>query len=88
MSGKQPPAWPIYRRLLGYTRPYWPFLAAALVGIRDLGALVALEQRVALQLLLDEGGDLEVRGLQQLDGLPQLRRHHQRLRLAKVEART
>ncbi|MCR6686793.1 lipid A export permease/ATP-binding protein MsbA [Pseudoxanthomonas sp.] len=33
MSGKQPPAWPIYRRLLGYTRPYWPFLAAALVGM-------------------------------------------------------
>ena len=33
MSGKQTPAWPIYRRLLGYTRPYWPFLAAALVGM-------------------------------------------------------
>ena len=34
MSGSvQPPVWPIYRRLLGYTRPYWPFLGAALVGM-------------------------------------------------------
>ena len=27
------PVWPIYRRLLGYTRRYWPFLGAALVGM-------------------------------------------------------
>ena len=34
MSGSTPPpVWPIYRRLLGYTRPYWPFLGAALVGM-------------------------------------------------------
>ena len=28
-----PPVWPIYRRLLGYTRRYWGYLAAALVGM-------------------------------------------------------
>ena len=33
MSEPRPPVWPIYRRLLGYTRRYWPFLAAALVGM-------------------------------------------------------
>ena len=33
MSERHPPAWPIYRRLLGYTRRYWPFLGAALVGM-------------------------------------------------------
>ena len=43
-----------------------------------VGAFVAFQQRVALQLLLDEGGDLDVGGLQQLDRLAQLRRHHQR----------
>ena len=35
---------------------------------------------------LKEGGDLQVGGLQQLDRLPQLRRHDQRLRLPQVEA--
>ncbi len=29
----QQPVWPIYRRLLSYARRYWPFLAAALVGM-------------------------------------------------------
>ena len=33
MSSKPPPVWPIYKRLLGYTKTYWPFLAAALVGM-------------------------------------------------------
>lgn len=33
MSDRHPPVWPIYRRLLGYTGRYWPFLAAALVGM-------------------------------------------------------
>ena len=33
MSRREEPVWPIYRRLLGYTRPYWPFLAVALVGM-------------------------------------------------------
>jgi subfamily B ATP-binding cassette protein MsbA len=33
MADKPLPVWPIYRRLLGYTRRYWPFLAAALVGM-------------------------------------------------------
>ncbi|WP_028916937.1 lipid A export permease/ATP-binding protein MsbA [Pseudoxanthomonas sp. J35] len=33
MSRNRQPVWPIYRRLLGYTRAYWMFLAAALVGM-------------------------------------------------------
>ena len=33
MSDRHPRVWPIYRRLLGYTGRYWPFLAAALVGM-------------------------------------------------------
>jgi len=33
LSEPRPPVWPIYKRLLGYTRRYWPFLAAALVGM-------------------------------------------------------
>ena len=41
--------------------------------------LLAREQRVLLDLLLDEGGELEMRHLQQLDRLLQLRRHHQLL---------
>ena len=56
--------------------------AADLVRRRLLAAwrlvrLVAFQQRIALQLLLDEGADLEIGELQQLDRLPQLRRHHQ-----------
>ena len=30
---QQQPVWPIYRRLLGYTGRYWPYLSAALVGM-------------------------------------------------------
>lgn len=33
MSRDTQPVWPIYRRLLGYTRPYWFFLGAALIGM-------------------------------------------------------
>ena len=47
-------------------------------------ALVALEQRVALELGLDIGDEVEIGELQQLDGLHQLRRHHQRLALAEL----
>jgi hypothetical protein len=50
--------------------------------------LANLEQRIGFERFADEGFDLEVRQRQQLDRLLQLRRHHQRLRLAKVEART
>ncbi len=44
------------------------------------------EQRVLVELLGDEGLDLEVGERQQLDRLLELRRHHQRLGLAQVEA--
>jgi hypothetical protein len=38
-----------------------------------------LEHRILLELLLDRGEEFETRELQQLDGLLQLRRHHQLL---------
>ena len=41
----------------------------------------AFEQGVLFELPLDVGGQIQVRELQQLDGLHQLRRHHERLAL-------
>jgi hypothetical protein len=56
-----------------------------LAGHRRLGAVAgALQQRISLQFLLDKGREVEIRQLQQLDRLHQLRRHHQRLRLAEL----
>ena len=54
---------------------------------RHLAALVALQQRIALEFLIDEGGNFHVRELQELDGLPQLRRHHQTLRMSQLQPR-
>ena len=48
-------------------------------------AFVALQQRILLQLLFAILGKLDVRQLQQLDRLLQLRRHHQRLALADLQ---
>ncbi len=48
--------------------------------------LVAIKQRISLELLLDIGGELEIGELQQLDGLLQLGRHHQGLPLAKLKS--
>ena len=45
-----------------------------------------LEQRIALELGVDIGDEVEVGELQQLDGLHQLRRHHQRLALPDLES--
>jgi hypothetical protein len=55
----------------------------------DLGhdfalALIALQQRVALQLGLDEGVELDVRQLQQLDRLLQLRSDDEALALPEL----
>ena len=47
-----------------------------------------LEQGIALDLLGDEPLDLEIGQREQADRLLQLRRHHQRLRLPEIEART
>ena len=72
-------------------------IAARIAGIGEFGPLRdrfardrgfrsvvgAFQQRVPLQLLLDEGRKVEIRQLQQLDRLHQLRRHNQRLRLAE-----
>src|SRR6516164_3335754 len=47
--------------------------------------LAPLQQRVLLDLAIDEIGQLEVRKLQHLDRLLQLRRHDQRLRLPQFK---
>ena len=47
---------------------------------------VTFQQWIALELSLDIGGEVEIRELQQLDGLHQLRRHHQGLALTKLES--
>ena len=46
--------------------------------------LVALQERVLLELGVDIGGQFDVRQLQQLDRLLQLRRHDQRLGLPEI----
>jgi len=33
MSNKHAPIWPIYKRLLGYTRAYWTFMVAAVIAM-------------------------------------------------------
>ncbi len=65
----------------------WPRRASATAGGLGASAGVssALEQRILLDLALDIGRELEIRQLQQLDRLLQLRRHHQRLGLPKIE---
>ena len=46
----------------------------------------AVEQRIALEFRFDVSDQIEIRELQQLDRLHQLRRHHQRLALADLES--
>jgi hypothetical protein len=47
--------------------------------------VLALEKRILRELLFDVGGELEIRELQQADGLLQLRRHDERRRLPQSE---
>ena len=57
-------------------------------GFRPVVAVVgALQQGIAVELVLYEGGEFEMRELQQLDRLQQLRRHHQGLALPHHEPR-
>ena len=49
-------------------------------------ALDALQQRIALELPLHIGGEVEIGELQQLDGLHQLRRHHERMALPNLKS--
>jgi hypothetical protein len=51
------------------------------------GRLADFEQRVGVQRIADERLDFQIGQREQLDRLLQLRRHHQRLRLARSEAR-
>src|SRR5262249_38807593 len=56
--------------------------ARGLLGARLLAFARALQQRIALELVLHVGGEVEIGQLQQLDRLHELRRHHERLALA------
>ena len=60
----------------------WP--EGSMVGIRDFvfPGLCAFEQRVSFDFLVDKVLELDMGELQKPDRLQQLRRHHQRLRLA------
>ena len=62
-------------------------ILVTLAGIAARRNFAHFEQRVGLQRIADKRFDLEIGQRQQLDRLLQLRRHHQRLRLAQVEAR-
>ena len=46
----------------------------------------SLKQGVLFELPFDVGGQIQVRELQQLDGLHQLRRHHERVALSDLES--
>ena len=59
-----------------------------LLGDRAVVGRALGEQRVLFEFLLDEGGELEMRELQQLDGLLKLRRHCQGLARSQDETRT
>ena len=61
-------------------------LRAVDAGRRLAVGVAGLEQRVALELGVDIGDQVEIGELQQLDGLHQLRRHHQRLALPDLES--
>ena len=70
----------------GVTRRFedwYILLANRAVVARALG-----EQGVLFEFLLDVGGELEMRELQQLDGLLKLRRHCQGLARSQDETRT
>ena len=78
------------------TTPISPVLAVAVEFRRDrLGRAIdntrlafggSFKQGVFFELPLDVGGEIQVRELQQLDGLHQLRRHHERLALAHLQS--
>ena len=63
----------------------WGF--GLLFGGSRLALAGAFEQGVAFELPFHVSGQIQVRELQQLDGLHQLRRHHERLALAHFKSR-
>ncbi len=73
------PSHTILDRLIGRLR------AGRNAGRRLAIRIGSVEQGVALQFGLDIGDEVEIGELQQLDGLHQLRRHHQGLALPKLE---
>jgi len=79
------------KRLSRFRVPGHPESGLVRLGLRLNRTLVAgvdsFEQRVALDLLVDEPVEFEMRQLQQPDRLHQLRRQRQRLRLPDLEPR-
>ena len=64
------------------------FSGIVIAAILFAAYLPSFEQRIAFQRVADETLDFQIGQRQQLDRLLQLRRHHQRLRLPKIEAWT
>ena len=60
--------------------------AGAFLGASAVAIGRAFQQRIAFKLALHIGGEVEIRELQQLDGLHQLRRHHERVALPEFES--
>ena len=58
----------------------------AMPGAASPSGIGSVEQGVALQFGLDIGDEVEIGELQQLDGLHQLRRHHQGLALPELKS--
>ena len=71
-----------------FERRNWKQAQIDVVWRLDLYDECVIETLGRLELLLDELGDFEVRAMEQLDGLSQLRGHHQRLRLPDFEPGT
>ena len=61
-------------------------IGGACIGRALLVVGGAVEQRIALELRFDVGDQIQIRQLQELDRLHELRRHHQRLALADLES--
>jgi hypothetical protein len=62
-------------------------VATRIAAVDRLAALIgAFEQGIALELAIHIGRQVQIRQLQQLDGLHQLRRHHQRLALTDLQS--
>jgi hypothetical protein len=76
----------VLRHIHAFAQPLRLLIRCRTLRVRTFGPVVALQQRIPLEFLLDEARHLDIGILQQLDRLTQLRRHDKRLRLPKIEA--
>lgn len=54
MSSHHAPVWPIYKRLLGYTRTYWVFMVGAVIAM-VVEALAGYHFTKLMEPLVNEG---------------------------------